>query len=262
MRIFTYLCTRFNTDMKKLFVFITLFCVSLACAHAETLLLRTGARVKGTIVFQNEEVVIIRDAEGARFQYPRADVQEILSDEAEENGNTQSAEAADEQEITTSKKASILLEVAGGAAVIPSEAAGGAVSADLLVGSHHIGDKHIFIGGGLGYHGLFLGQEKYNFLPIQAVLRMPMIETKHAPVFGFGLGYGIALSKDYLGGIYAGIDLGYRCQLNPKTAIALVAFASFQQAQMKVTTVIEDQKYTNKSGRNIVATGLKLALYF
>lgn len=262
MRIFTYLCTRFNTDMKKLFVFITLFCVSLACAHAETLLLRTGARVKGTIVFQNEEVVIIRDAEGARFQYPRADVQEILSDEAEENGNTQSAEAADEQEITTSKKASILLEVAGGAAVIPSEAAGGAVSADLLVGSHHIGDKHIFIGGGLGYHGLFLGQEKYNFLPVQVVLRMPMIETKHAPVFGFGLGYGIALSKDYLGGIYAGIDLGYRCQLNPKTAIALVAFASFQQAQMKVTTVIEDQKYTNKSGRNIVATGLKLALYF
>ena len=262
MRIFTYLCTRFNTDMKKLFVFITLFCVSLACAHAETLLLRTGARVKGTIVFQNEEVVIIRDAEGARFQYPRADVQEILSDETEENGNTQSAEAADEQEITTSKKASILLEVAGGAAVIPSEAAGGAVSADLLVGSHHIGDKHIFIGGGLGYHGLFLGQEKYNFLPIQAVLRMPMIETKHAPVFGFGLGYGIALSKDYLGGIYAGIDLGYRCQLNPKTAIALVAFASFQQAQMKVTTVIEDQEYTNKSGRNIVATGLKLALYF
>lgn len=262
MRIFTYLCTRFNTDMKKLFVFITLFCVSLACAHAETLLLRTGARVKGTIVFQNEEVVIIRDAEGARFQYPRADVQEILSDETEENGNTQSAEAADEQEITTSKKASILLEVAGGAAVIPSEAAGGAVSADLLVGSHHIGDKHIFIGGGLGYHGLFLGQEKYNFLPIQAVLRMPMTETKHAPVFGFGLGYGIALSKDYLGGIYAGIDLGYRCQLNPKTAIALVAFASFQQAQMKVTTVIEDQEYTNKSGRNIVATGLKLALYF
>ena len=262
MRIFTYLCTRFNTDMKKLFVFITLFCVSLACAHAETLLLRTGARVKGTIVFQNEEVVIIRDAEGARFQYPRADVQEILSDETEENGNTQSAEAADEQEITASKKASILLEVAGGAAVIPSEAAGGAVSADLLVGSHHIGDKHIFIGGGLGYHGLFLGQEKYNFLPIQAVLRMPMIETKHAPVFGFGLGYGIALSKDYLGGIYAGIDLGYRCQLNPKTAIAIVAFASFQQAQMKVTTVIEDQEYTNKSGRNIVATGLKLALYF
>ena len=262
MQIFTYLCRRFDTAMRKLFVFIVLFCVSLSCAHAETILLRTGARVKGTIVFQNEEVVIVRDAEGARFQYPRADVQEILSDEAEKNDSAQPSETTETQEITTSKKASILLEIAGGASVIPLQSAGGAVSADLLVGSHHIGDKHIFIGGGLGYHGVFLGPEKYNFLPIQVALRMPMIEAKHAPVFGFGIGYGVALSKDYLGGIYAGVDLGYRCQLNPKTAIALVAFANFQQAQVPVTTEIEGLPFTSKSGRNIVATGLKLALYF
>ena len=262
MQIFTYLCRRFDTAMRKLFVFIVLFCVSLACAHAETIILRTGARVKGTIVFQNEEVVVVRNAEGARFQYPRADVQEILSDEAEKNDSAKASESSETQEITTSKKASILLEIAGGAAVIPSQSAGGAVSADLLVGSHHIGDKHIFIGGGLGYHGVFLGAEKYNFLPIQVALRMPMIEAKHAPVFGFGLGYGIALSKNYLGGIYAGVDLGYRCQLNPKTAIALVAFANFQQAQVPVTTVIEGIEFTNQSGRNIVSSGLKLALYF
>ena len=262
MQIFTYLCRRINTTMRKLFVFIVLFCASLACAHAETIILRTGARVKGTIVFQNEEVVIVRNAEGARFQYPRADVQEILSDEAEKNDSAKASESDEAQEITTSKKASILLEIAGGVAVLPGETAGGAVSADLLVGSHHIGDKHIFIGGGLGYHGVFLGAEKYNFLPIQVALRMPMIEAKHAPVFGFGLGYGIALSRDYLGGIYAGVDLGYRCQLNPKTAIALVAFASFQQAQVPVTTVIEGIEFTNQSGRNIVSSGLKLALYF
>jgi hypothetical protein len=248
--------------MRKILIVIVLFCASLACAHAETIILRTGARVKGTIVFQNEEVVIVRDAEGARFQYPRADVQEILADEVEKNDSAKASESDEVQEITTSKQASILLEIAGGAAVIPSQSAGGAVSVDLLVGSHHIGDKHIFIGGGLGYHGVFLGAEKYNFLPIQVALRMPMIEAKHAPVFGFGLGYGIALSKNYLGGIYAGVDLGYRCQLNPKTAIALVAFANFQQAQVPVTTVIEGIEFTNQSGRNIVSSGLKLALYF
>ena len=192
----------------------------------------------------------------------RNSMKEILSDEAEKNDSAKASESSETQEITTSKKASILLEIAGGAAVIPSQSAGGAVSADLLVGSHHIGDKHIFIGGGLGYHGVFLGAEKYNFLPIQVALRMPMIEAKHAPVFGFGLGYGIALSKNYLGGIYAGVDLGYRCQLNPKTAIALVAFANFQQAQVPVTTVIEGIEFTNQSGRYIVSSGLKLALYF
>ena len=65
---------------KRLYI-IALLCVACLCAHAETIVLRTGARVQGTIVFQNEEVVIIRNAEGARFQYPKADVLEILADD-------------------------------------------------------------------------------------------------------------------------------------------------------------------------------------
>lgn len=247
--------------MKKialLFFFLGLF---FSYAHAETIVLRTGARVKGEIVFQNEEVVIVRNAEtGGRIQYPRAEVEAVLSDEEPES-SVVSDQSSDEAEITTSKKASILVEVAGGAAVVPNESAGGVVSADLLVGSHHIGDRHLFIGGGLGYHGLFMGKDKYNFLPVQVALRMPFTETKHAPVFGFAAGYGIALSKNYLGGIYAGVDLGYRCQLNPKTAISLVAFARFQQAKVNAVTTIEGVDYTSWSGRNIVTTGIKLAIY-
>jgi hypothetical protein len=222
--------------------------------------LRTGARVKGSIVFQNEEVVIIRDPEtGARFQYPRAEVTEILTVEAEEP--EQVAEEPEEA-IRTAKKVSIALELAGGAAVNPGNGIGGAMSADLLVGSHHIGDKHLFIGGGLGYHGLFIGDEKFNFLPIQVALRMPFMETKHAPVFGAAIGYGIAMSKDYKGGIYAAVDLGYRCQLNPKTALALTAFAQFQQATLNNTEVIEYVEFVNYSGRNLVVPGIKLTLFF
>ena len=240
---------------KKKIIFLTLFCAFCLCAHAETLLLRTGARVKGTIVFQNEEVVILRDAEGARFQYPRAEVQEILSDETEQKDT----EANDQM---VNKKASILLELAGGAAVNPNEAVGGAFSVDLLVGSHHIGDRHLFVGAGVGYHGLFLGEEKYNFLPVQAALRMPLTETKHAPAFGVAVGYGIALSKEYLGGLYAGVDFGYRCRINPRTAVALMAFAQFQQANVSSVTVIDGNEFTARSGRSLVTSGLKLALYF
>ncbi len=247
--------------MKKSILFILLFCASVACAHAETLVLRTGARVEGTIVFQNEEVVIIRNAEGARFQYPREDVAQILTKE-ETAAVADTVATADEPGIKTSKKASILLELAGGAAIKPGETAGGGVSADLLVGSHHIGGKHIFVGGGLGYHGLFLGEEKYNFLPIQIALRMPFTETKHAPVFGAALGYGIALSKNYLGGMYAGLDFGYRCQLNPRTAIALVAYAQFHQATVTNTVTIEGNEFSQKAARNLITTGIKLALYF
>lgn len=242
---------------KTLAIFVLCFaCALYACA--ETIVLRTGARVKGEILLQNNEVVIVRDASGARFQYPRTDVQEILADQVNEADATQE-EAV---EITTTKKVSILLELGGGPAVIPTEKVGGGFSVDLLVGSHHIGDRHLFIGGGLGYHGLFLGEERYNFLPIQAALRLPLMEQKHAPIFGISLGYGVALSKDYLGGLYAGMDFGYRCQLNEKTALALVLNAQFQQATILVTETINEIPYINRVGRNLVTPAIKFALYF
>ena len=247
--------------MKNRIYIALLFCLVAICAHAETLILRTGARVKGTIVFQNEEVVIIRNEEGARFQYPRAEVTAIMTEDVSEPDVPVWSEDTDE-EITTSKKASILLELAGGAAVVPNETAGGAASVDLLVGSHHIRDRHLFVGGGLGYHGFFMGAETYNFLPIEAKLSLPFFEAKHAPLFGLAIGYGIALSKDYVGGVYTDLDFGYRYQINPKSALAVLVFASFQQARLKINETIDGSTYTNRTGRNFVTPGIKFALYF
>ena len=267
------ICSNFaakiTTDMKNRLLFILLLSLSFVCAHAETIVLRTGARVKGTIVFQNEEVVIIRNAEGARFQYPRADVQEIREDE--EEVVEEQVVVEEEQDIKTSKKASILLELSAGSAYVVGESLGAQANADLLVGSHHIGNRHIFVGAGVGYHGLFMVNPKtttgkamqvYNFLPIQAAVRMPFLETKHSPVFGVALGYGVALSKDYLGGLYAGLDLGYRCQINPKSAIGVVVYANFQQAKIKAVETVETDTYINYTGRNLVGFGAKFSLYF
>jgi hypothetical protein len=121
--------------MKKHFLYIVFCLLFFSYAHAETIILRTGARVKGTIIFQNEEVVVVRDESGARFQYLRADVEQILSDEDAAAAQPEPTVVTEEPEITVSKKASILLELAGGAAVIPGDASGFAASADLLVGS-------------------------------------------------------------------------------------------------------------------------------
>ena len=242
--------------MKNRLRVILFLLAFVSCAYAETLILRTGARIKGTIIFQNEEVVIIRDAEGARFQYPKSDVAEITEETEEE-------EVVEEQEtIETNKKVSILLELGGGGAFIPKDAKGGNATVNLLVGSHHLGDKHIFVGAGVGYRGLFLGGEKYNFLPVQAAIRMPLIEQQHAPVFGLALGYGVALSKDYLGGLYADLDFGYRYQINDKTALSVVAFAQFLQAQIRTHEIIDETIYTNTTGRSFFSTGLKFGVYF
>lgn len=227
------------------------------CARAETIVLRTGARVRGEILLQNEEVVIIRDASGARFQYPRAEVVEIIAaEEAEQEIQTEK-----HVEVSTQKKATVLVEAAAGVAVLPKDTIGAAMSIDMLVGSHKIGDKHLFLGAGVGYHGFYLADEKYNFMPIEVALRMPLIEQKHAPMFGMALGYGIALSKDYVGGIYAGVDLGYRYTINTKTALVAALYAQFQQARLLTNETIEGNMFSHITGRNLVAAGLKIAIY-
>ena len=91
---------------------------------------------------------------------------------------------------------------------------------------------------------------------------MPFIEATHAPVFGIALGYGIAMSKNYTGGLYAGIDFGYRYQINAKSALAVVVFAQFQQAKVNVVETVEGVEFINKTGRDFVTPGVKLALYF
>lgn len=243
----------------KKFILFAIFSACCLCVHAETLILRTGARVVGTIVFQNEEVVIIRDESGARFQYPRTDIQEVLT----ENVAAEEVKVEDtEDEIKTSKKASILIELGGGGAYIPNTPMGGAASANLLVGSHHLGNRHIFVGGGIGYNGLFIKNQMYHFLPIQVALRLPLLEQKHAPLFGMSLGYGVALAKTYVGGLYAGLDFGYRCQVNRKTAVGLVLYTQFQQAKVTTVETIEGIEYENKVGRNLLSFGAKFALYF
>lgn len=252
-------CIIFAPKMKKHLLYIVLCLLSLPYAHAETILLHTGARVKGTILFQNEEVVIVRDEDGQRFQYLRTDVAEILADDAEE------AEPVDieaEPEITTSKKASILLELSCAPSIMIPFSPFGNAGIDLLAGTHHIKDRHVFIGAGVGYHGYFQDGYSYNFLPIEAKLSVPFMEAKHAPIFGIALGYGVALSKDYIGGIYTGIDFGYRYQINPKSALAVMVFASFQQARLNTTVTIEGNTYTHKAGRNFVSPGIKFALFF
>ena len=46
------------------------------------------------------------------------------------------------------------------------------------------------------------------------------------------------------------------------TALAVVAFAQFQQAKINTTVSVEGVEFVNKVGRNFLTPGVKVALYF
>ena len=256
--------------MSKHFFLVLCLAAFTVALHAETVTLKTGKVVEGTILIQNDEVIILKDYNGQRYQFMMSDVQSVSqpsTEQAEATPEEQSTKAAG---TTSTKKTAFLLELAGGGSTVPTFNTGGFGSADILIGSRQLLQRAIFLGGGIGWHGDFIPNpsdtaaqiDAYHFLPIQFAARIPLMSGVHSPFVGIGLGYGIAMSKDYKGGVYASIDAGYRYQINHTAALFVGFQAQFQQATINVVETFDESSYTNPTGRSFVRYGLKLGLLF
>lgn len=232
---------------------------------AEHIHLKNGKTVSGTILVQDADIVIIRNASGARFQFPTSD---ILSIEKDEEVASDLAQKSDANRNESGKKTIIRLELAGGMGTVPHESYGGAASGSLLVGSKQIAGREITLGGLVGYQGFFLPAtsptEKgttYHFLPIAAALRIPILSGAHSPELGGSIGYGVALSKSYKGGVYVGADIGYRYLTPSDKRIYAGVYTHFQQATMPGTEYVADMdaSYSSMVKCALVTAGVKLA---
>lgn len=234
---------------------LLLFIIGLTITmQAETVVLSSGKTITGEILLQNDDVVLVRDKDGRRYQFMRADVTEIKAEEV--------VEEVEEQPTPSSHKISLRLDLAGGAAFIPSIHDGGFFGVDLQIGSRQIKGKNIFLGGSIGYTGVSAGSW-YNMIPFMAVVSVPLMEGKHAPEVGVGLGYGVAVKKPVLGGICSRIDLSWRYQFSDKHALLLGVRANFQQAKVEDTELMPDNiSYTKQNIHNIVTVGIRMAIAF
>ncbi len=247
--------------MKKV-LFILIGLLTWQWLSAEVIVMKSGKRYSGEIVFQNEEVVIIKDATGTRFQCPMKEVRSIGAQEMEQTEMITQIANSDIQVPT--KRVCLSIEAAGGAVTIPKEQWGGYVDANFMIGSRRVMGRNILLGGAVGYEGLFFADKTYSFIPIQFVARIPMMDATHAPQVNFSLGYGIATSQNYKGGLHAAIDLCYRYQMNEKSAVILGVNVLFQQASIATSETIGGYTYTSSdlSGRGFIGLGAKVGIVF
>ena len=240
----------------KRHILILCFCLLALSVSAEvTLILRSGQQITGTILFKNEEVVVLQDIDGKRYQYPQAEVQSVLTDVEPEQ---------DEQtvRVTKGKRIGMSLHVGGGAGWLPEYATGGMVSGDVYMGGGNVAKKHIFIGAGVGYHAFFCGGKTYSFIPVQVRFAAPLMQTKHAPALGASVGYGFQPKNQGKGGMYAALDFGWRCQLQEKTALFAGLTAAMQQGRATVEETFSGNTYSNTGVRTFSMIGMKVALQF
>ncbi len=236
---------------KQLFIIVLFLCSCLCVAADVRITLRTAEVVVGTIIFQNDDVVVLKDVNGNRFQYPTTEIVKM------EEINEAPKEEAPKKHAT--KKVGIMFQAMGGA-VCDAQTWGTAAGGQVMIGANNLLQKRIFLGGGVGYHALIMDEDSYSLLPIQIYTTLPLMQTKHAPFLGLGLGYAVALSSAYKGGLYAGVDLGWRMQISEQTALFVGATATFQQLATAYKETIEDKIYTHQTTHTPCAMALKVAI--
>lgn len=243
---------------------VVLSALAFVTLDASVITLRNGKTIRGEILVSNEEVVIIRDDSGARFQYPAS---EVTSVKETENTSAETPKSEEESHKPQGKKVTLQVDLTGGGAFIPQESNGGHIGGEFMIGSRYVGGRSIFIGGGIGVHGMFLGGKTYTFLPIQAAINVPIIEGKHAPFVGAAVGYGFGVSGGATGGIFTAAQVGYRYNINARSALLISLRAQFQEAKIDGTTVIvgedgSESAFVSKSGRSFVTFGASMGITF
>lgn len=226
------------------------------CVLAEVVILQSGKSIEGEILLQNEDIVMLRDKEGRKFQFPRAEVVEITVPE-----QVVVTEQKAEKLNTGKGNCALRIDLAGGGLFVPSLGNGGAASVDLQIGTRQIGQRRIFLGGSVGYQAAITDKTS-NFLPLMFVCSFPLISGKHAPELGTALGYGFAIKSPAKGGVTAKVDLSWRYQFSAASALLLGIQAHFQQAQVKFMEIVDEKEYYSTLGKNYVSLGLRLAIEF
>ncbi|MBR6508383.1 MAG: hypothetical protein IKT19_02540 [Paludibacteraceae bacterium] len=244
--------------MHKRLAILTLLICSVLVSQAAVITLTSGKKIVGEVLINNADVVIVRDNEGARFQYPAAEVVSVVEDETSEEEETPQQE---EKKSQGGKKVTFLLDWGGGGAFVPHDDNGGFFGGELLIGSRYIGQKSIFLGGGLNVECMFMPNATYVFLPLEVALKVPFLEGKHSPFVGVNLGYGFGV-KNCKGGIYTSAEVGWRYVINPRANMYVSLRVQFQQATVTGTTTIDQTTFNDNSGRNFVIFGSQFGISF
>ena len=250
-----------------------LWIVGANASWADVIRLKSGKTIEGTILFEDAEVVVIRDATGARYQYPKS---EIVADEgpaSPEKSTSPVGTYPDEdpnvsKEVAAGRKVAMGVSVFGGAMVMPGQMPdptspqwGGRVGSEVMVGTSDMFRRRIFLGGSVGYQAYILDGKPLSFIPIKLRAEVPLMLAQHAPMLAMGVGYGVGL-QNTKGGLCADVTFGWRYAYSRNGSFFMGVFADFQGAEVRLTETVSDKQYISWAYRNLCGMGAKMAVYF
>ena len=244
--------------MKRLVGILLIWAALICSVHADVVVLRSGKTIKGEILINNDEVLILRQKDGSRFQFPKQDIASIHADDVPKVQLV--------TDTLPSTKIAFSISMAGGATYTPN-GWGGFVQPMLFLGANMAQHQPIIIGGSIGYYGVITKDNTYSWIPIQATIRYPIIRKKTnsqtmkgMPLIGTSIGYAIATSQEWSGGVCFGVDFGWMKSFSKKSSIYITLTTQCLQTRMKTTEIIHENKFQNFKGCTLGSIGLSLGI--
>ena len=259
---------KFIKIMKKILLFIGIFCCFsiFVCAQTEArksvITLKNGKVFTGEIVAKNESTVVFKTDEGARYQFPVADIESIKQQSIEVKSNT---EQVDKVDLVDNQADVGILLGAGSDYVFKSKGIGGAaaLSADLALGIRNIAGQNWFVGLGVGYENIFTSPD--NISLIQIFVKTQKIfsdNNKISPFTSLDLGYSLISNTGWKGGMFGRVKGGLSIKLGQRVVFLLGLNVSVQGCKTTLSQTQNSEIYHYNGSTFLPAIGFSAGIVF
>lgn len=246
---------RFTTILLLLIIPLFIFSQS----QKDKITLTSGDTFIGEIIFQNEEILIIRTTEGARYQFQLSQVKHQEKFDASVQNITQNDNVLYESNFRLMPSVTASINTA-------KFRFDQALSTDvsLAIGAHNFSGKNWFVGGGIGLFSLFdpTSTKTENFLPLFVRSQANFKNQPNGMFWGIDVGYQFSLNDAYEGGLMSKVALGYSREISNRAQFLI----SFSTALRNVNTQLSEPQnninYTYTGNTNLIGLGLNVGLMF
>lgn len=231
------------------------------------LTLKTGATYTGTILVENDEIIMIQIKDGSKMQFQFVDVlkKELMPENTELSSETENSAPATSiviKEDAIKGRVEIADIIGNGKNSFENK---NFIQAFLIFGKTLASQPEFYIGAG---GGVFTSTGKtlnISFIPVFINLEYTEKKsTKNRPsaFAGMKAGYSFSIQESINGGIFIQPDLGMKIKLNNRSTLRLSLTLGNQIFSGKLKELNNGNYYSYEGGTTLLTIGLRAGFEF
>lgn len=272
-------------------------CAGNLLAQEQRIFLHAGNSITGTVIAQNEQIIMLKTSDGQTLQYPTKEIKAVV-DNTIRNIKTNTGEKFKAYVVKENSEIAVFITPNGQTLQYPITAlksnnnkakadnnnngqnnplglqlaikAGSSVDnpsfnmeGNLVIGYRNILQQRFFVGLGTGF--IIKNNEQQNtLLPLfMRIEYHPLHQSKWSPFIGLDGGYMFQITPKQQGGAMSELSVGARMNFGKKpNALQLSVYCKAYQGNTIITEYIDNQPFTRDASATTVDLGARIAILF